>query len=355
MSWLQTLAAELSARGLPGRDRRRILLELQDHIECEPGCEERLGDPRELAASFADELATARTRRGALRAFAALALAAVVLAISQLAIGAAGGYRGYSTGISMWLFFPALIGMLIAPQVALVAGSLAALRAVRRRRVAGLPAAEIDLIGRRARLALLAGIATVAGLGLYLVNFSNRFPGWYMGLIGCLSVVSGATLVVAYRGMTDARSIVSRMPGSAGDVYDDLPLLGRRWLRRRPWRLGVIGVLTVGAIVTVFFAHAESSVQEGLERGIVEALAAALGFLLFGRTVGLIPSRAAQPALAAPARLAGDHDRALAEHILRDGYAAGQLTLDQLSARLSAVHAAATVGELREALRGLHD
>ena len=54
MSWLDTLAGELRARRVPRRERARILLELRDHIECEPGCEERLGDPRELAITFAD-------------------------------------------------------------------------------------------------------------------------------------------------------------------------------------------------------------------------------------------------------------------------------------------------------------
>jgi DUF1707 SHOCT-like domain len=355
MSWLETLAAELSARGVPARERRRILLELHDHIECEPGCEDRLGDPRELAGSFADQLATARTRSGALRAFGALALAAAVLAISQLAIHAAGGYPGYSNGLSTWLFFPALIGMLVAPQVALVAGSLAALRTVLRRHVAGIPAAEIDLIGRRSRIALLSGVATVAGLELYLINFANRFPGWYLSLIGGLAAAAGVTLVLALRDMRRAQAIVSTMPGTAGDVYDDLPLLARRWLQRRPWLLGAIGTLIVGAATTLFFAHAERSLQEGLQRGIVEALAAALGFLLLGRSVGLLPGPVAQPMLAAAGRLASDQDRALAEHILRDGYAAGQLTVDELSARLSAVHAAGTVGELRQALRGLRD
>ena len=134
-----------------------ILLELDDHIECEPGCEDRLGDPRELAVKFADELATSRARRSALHAFVALALTAVALATSQLAIEAAGGYPGFTNGISLLLFFPALVGIFFAPQVALVTGSLAALRAIRRRRTPRLPAAEIGLITRRARIALLAG------------------------------------------------------------------------------------------------------------------------------------------------------------------------------------------------------
>ena len=105
------------------------MLEFEDHIDCEPGCEERLGDPRELAA-------------------------------------------GFDSGLSLALFVPAFFGMFLAPQVALVAGTLAALRALRRRRVRSLPASEIGLIGRRTRVVLLAGFATVAGLELYAVDFS---------------------------------------------------------------------------------------------------------------------------------------------------------------------------------------
>lgn len=297
MSWLEALAADLEARGVPARERRRILLELHDHIECEPGCEDRLGDPRELAASFADELATSRTRSIAYRAFGALALTAAALTISQLAIHAAGGYPGYSNGLAMVIFFPALIGMLFAPQVALVAGTLGALRAVRRRRVTGLPAAEIGLIGGRMRVALLAGLATVAGLELYVIDFAQRLPVWYLAVVGGLAAVAGVALFMTFRGLTRSQAIVSTMPGAAGDVYDDLPLLGRRWLRRHPWTLGLVGALIVGAAATLFFAHAESSLQEGLQRGVVEALAAVIGFLLLGRAVGLMPERADQPAL----------------------------------------------------------
>lgn len=122
MRWLERLADELAVLGVRGRERRRILLELHDHIECDPGCEDRLGAPRELAASFADELATDRARRSAFNAFGALAIAAAALIVSQLAIGHAGGYPGFTNGLSVVLFMPAAIGILIAPQVALVAG-----------------------------------------------------------------------------------------------------------------------------------------------------------------------------------------------------------------------------------------
>ncbi len=367
MNWLDTLAAELDARRVPRRERVRILAELRDHIECEPGCEERLGDPRELAISFADELATFRVRLSAFQTFGALALAAAALIVSQLVLASAGGHPGFANGISPLLFFPALVGMVFAAQVALVAGSLAALRSVRLRQVQRLPTAQIDLIARRARVGALAGLATVWGLVLYLVDFSLRLPGWYIGLVGGLAAVAGVALYAAATTVNRAQAIVSASPGTAGDVYEDVPVIGWRWLRRRPWRLGAVGSLLVAVAVTVFTAHAERSLQEGLERGVVEGLAAAVGFALLGRAVGLTSSRAdrsgsagswpveggGEAILGPLARLASDADRTRAELVLRDGFARGQLTLDELSVRLSAVHDADTVGQVRDALNGL--
>ena len=223
MSWLDDLSGELRARRVPRRVRHRILLELRDHIACEPGCEDRLGDPRELAVSFADELATSEARGSAFGTFAALAVAALVLIVSLITLGRFAHYPGYSNGISTLLFFPALLGMVVAPQVALVAGTLAAWRALRRRRVASLPADEIGLIHRRARVALAAGFATMAGLELYVVDFSERLPAWWLGLVGGLAAVAGVGLFAAARTLVRARAIVSGAQGQAGDIYDDLP------------------------------------------------------------------------------------------------------------------------------------
>ncbi|HUB05300.1 MAG TPA: hypothetical protein VMA76_09515 [Solirubrobacteraceae bacterium] len=292
MSWLEDLSGELYSRGVTRRDRVRIVAELSDHIACEPGCEERLGDPRMLAGSFADELATAKARTSAFAAFAALALAAIVLIVSQITLARFAHYPGYSNGISPALFLPAIIGMLVAPQVALVAGTLAAWRALRRRRVASLPAEEIALIHRRTRVALAAGFATMAGLELYVVDFSERLPAWWLGLTGALAATAGAGLWATARTLSRARTIVSGEGGSAGDIFEDLPVLGWSWLRSRPWLLGALASLTVGLAIGAFEAHAEHSVAEGIQRGGFEGVAAALGFVLLGRAVGARPPRA---------------------------------------------------------------
>jgi hypothetical protein len=288
MTWLDRLAAELSARGLTGASRRRILVELRDHIECEPGCEERLGDPRELAAGFADELATARARRSAFHVFAALSVAAVALVGSQVALASL-GYPGFKNGLTVVLFIPALIGLFVAPQVALVAGTLAALRAVRRRRETTLPAAELALIRRRARVALGAGYGVVGGLGLYMINFGQVLPVWWLALVGGLSALAAGALFAAATSLARAGSVISAAGGGAGDVFDDLPLIGVRWLRVRPWLLGSAASVAAGIVFTVFEAHAEHSWIEGIQRGAFEGLAAGVGFALLGRAIGVRP------------------------------------------------------------------
>lgn len=295
--WVEDLSLELHARGVPARERARIVAELTDHIACEPGCQERLGDPAALARTFADELASARTRRSALHAFAALAVAGIVLAGSLLALTRA--HPGYDSGISLALFFPALLGMFIAPQVAMVSGTLAALRAVRRRRARALPAAEVRLIARRARVALVAGLAAMAGIELYVIDFAHRLPAGRLAGVGGLAAVAAGGLLAAWRSLSRAAAVTVAGPGEPGDVYDDLPIPARAWLRRRPWALGLIGSVAVAVAMAAFEAHAEHSLAEGIQRGAVEGLAAAVGFACLGRAVGLVsprPRRTPHPA-----------------------------------------------------------
>jgi hypothetical protein len=220
MSWLDELSLEPHARGVPRRERARI--------------------------------ATAEARRSAFATFAALAVAAVVLIVSQVTLARIARYPGYANGISMLLFFAAVLGMLVAPQVALVGGTLAAWRVLRRRRVAILPAREA--------------------------------ASW-LGLIGGLAAVAGLGLIAACRTQLRARAIVSDAAGQAGDIYDDLRVLGWDWLRTRPWLLGALASVAVGLALGAFEAHAEVSIIEGIQRGLFEGAAAALGFLLLGRAI----------------------------------------------------------------------
>jgi Domain of unknown function (DUF1707) len=357
MTWLDRLADQLAARGVTGKDRRRILAELQDHIDCEPGCESRLGDPQDLAASFADELATDRARRAALDVFVALALAAIALLVSQLTIAHAGGYPGFTHGLSLALFVPAAVGMFVASQVALVAGTLAALRAVRRRRARTLPAAETALIRRRAWIGLFGGLATVLGLELYVVDFSSVLPAWWLALVAGLAGVAGVALLAAAKRLVGAGAIIAGTGGPPGNVFDDVPSIDWRWLRRRPWRLGAIASLTVFLAMTLLGWHAEHSLIEGIERGVIEGLAAAAGFALLGRAIGVAGAARPTAELAwsdvTMTRLVADEDRSRAELVLRESFGHGRLSLAELTARVTAVHDARTIADLHAALSGL--
>ncbi|MEA2372362.1 MAG: hypothetical protein QOH12_2756 [Solirubrobacteraceae bacterium] len=284
MTWTEDLAAELGRHGISGRRRRAILLEIEDHIACEPACVSRLGDPRALAVEFADELAAESARRGARAAFGALSLAAVALIASQVAIGRAGGYPGIDNGRSLVVGLLASLCMVVAPQVALVAGSLGLLRSLRRRREPVLPAGEVRLLRRRTWVGLGGGLATSIALGVDVVNFSEIQPAWYVGLIGGLAGLSVVGLAAAAASLRSTGELVVSTTGPAGDVFDDLPLLAR--LRDRPWRLCGLVAGGVGLAMTLAEWHAERSLAEGLQRGIFEGVAAAAGFALLGRAIG---------------------------------------------------------------------
>ncbi len=284
MTWTEDLADELGRRGISGRRRQAIVLEFEDHIACEPACVSRLGDPRLLAREFADELAAESARGGARTAFGALSLAAVALITSQVAIGGAGGYPGIDNGRSLVVGLVASLCMVVAPQVALVAGSLGLLRALRRRREPVLPAGEVRLLRRRTWVALGGGLATSLALGVDVVNFSAIQPAWYVGLVEGLAGLSVVALGAAAASLRRTGDLVVSRTGPAGDIFDDLPVLRR--LRDRPWQMCAIVAGGVGLAMTLAEWHAERSLAEGLQRGIFEGVAAAAGFAVLGRAIG---------------------------------------------------------------------
>jgi len=284
MTWCDKLAEELERRGVPARRREAIVLEIEDHIACEPASVTRLGDPRELAGEFADQLGAHGARGATAWVFGALTVTAIALIASQLAIGPAGGYPGYDHGRSVVLVSVAVLGMFVASQVALVAGSLALLRVLRHRREPVLPRAEIGLVRSRAWVGLGGGLACAVGLELYVVNFTAIMPAWYLGIVGGLAGLATLALSAAGMRLRATGGVVVATDGPAGDIFDDLPPL--RGLRGRPWRLCGLVAGGVGLAMTGAVWHAERSLAEGLERGVVEGGAAAIGFLALGRAIG---------------------------------------------------------------------
>jgi len=288
MSWLSEFEDELTARGIRPAARERLVAEFADHLACEQGSSTRialtrLGAAREIAGQYADELAADDARGGALGVFAALSCAAIALVVEQVTLGRV-GYPGFNHGYSAALALIAIAAVVLGSQVALVAGSLAAWRAVCRRREAVLPAAEIALLRRRCSIGLSAGLVTTAGLLGYVVNFSSVLPVWWLVLSGTLAAGAAAALVAARQALARSSSTLALASGPPGDLFDDIPPL--RGLRAHPLRLCLLAALGTGGLVTLAEWHAEHSLAEGVQRGIFEALALTVCFALLGRAIG---------------------------------------------------------------------
>ena len=285
MSWLSEFDDELAARGIRSAARERLVAEFSDHLACEQGSSTvtRLGAAREIAGQYADELAADDARHGAFGVFAALTCAAIALIVEQVTLGRI-GYPGFDHGLSSVLALAALAAVVIGSQVALVGGTLAAWRALRRRRETMLPAAEVALLRRRSAVGLGAGLVTTVGLMAYVVNFIGVLPAWWLALSGTLALGATAALAAGWQAHAHSARTVVLAPGPAGDLFDDLPPL--RALRGHPVRLWILSVLATGGIVTIGVWHAEHSLAEGLQRGVFEALALSAGFALLGRVIG---------------------------------------------------------------------
>jgi hypothetical protein len=288
VSWLREFEAELERRRVRPAVRGSLLAELADHIACEqaeqPQVEAtRLGGARETAAQYADELAAEDARRGAFGAFAALACAAGAFVASQVALARV-GYPGYNHGYSTLLGLVAIVAVIVGSQTALVCGTLAAWRALRRRGETTMPAAEIELVNRRSRVGLGAGFVTMGGLALYVVDFAGALPSWWLLTSGALVALASGALLFAWRAVARGSGTLVLASGPAGDIYDDIAPL--RPLRGHPLGLWALVAIAVGGAVTAFEWHAEHSLAEGLQRGGVEVLALSIGFALLGRAIG---------------------------------------------------------------------
>ena len=268
--FIQRLDHELANRGVRRSMRRRIALEYADHLACDPAAEARLGDPTELAGEFAAELAADDARRVARDAFVALALAGLALVAGQLTISAAGGYPGYNNGLSTALAVPTILTILIAPQIALVAGSLSALRAFRVRGRRRLPDAEVALIHRRSEVAIGAGLALCAALLLYAIDHAQQMAGWWVALQIGLATAAALALIWVAAQARRSRQTTGAVPGPSGGIVDDVPPLALVAAHRRA--ACITAALLAGAAGTVLGGAAERSLLEGLERGTFEAI-----------------------------------------------------------------------------------
>jgi len=286
--WLREFEEELAARHVRRPLRERLVAELADHLACEEGDGTRIeltriGAARAIADQYADELASHDARRGAFISFAALAVTAVAMAVGTAGTGRS-QYPGFNHGFSAVLALLAIAAIVFGSQVALVSGLLATWRALRRRSVAAMPAAEVALLRRRTTVALGSGTAVAVGLVAYRINFIDVQPAGWLALGGSLAGCAIVALAVAWSALVRSSATVTAVVGPAGDLYDDIPPL--RPLRGHPARLCAGLTLLSGLGMTLVEWHAERSLSEGLQRGAVEALGFLVCFVALSRAIG---------------------------------------------------------------------
>jgi hypothetical protein len=273
--YLDRLRRELTAVGIRGARRARILDELADHLACDPIAE--LGDPGVLATQFADELGTSLARAAAFRAFAALAVTGAILVARLLTMGALNRIDG-----SVPDTFGLLAGV-IAGQVAFAAGSLALLRAWRLRRQPSIPGAEATILARRAGIGLVAGaVATIAvPLRAAVSPHATSGPSWLSAVAVAVALVplllAGPSLVLSAR-------LRPTGEGPAGDLLDDLPPL--RTAVRTPTNFALAFAAAL-VVATTLAGIAGNDPYDGLARGLLEGGACLAGFGILGRYLGL--------------------------------------------------------------------
>ena len=276
MTYLDELRRELTAHGIRGKTRSRILAEVDDHLREDAGAQERFGSARVVANAFAAELGAQGSRRAAVVAFGALGVAGAVYAVSFVSLAFAGAP---SETLDPALGAVALSVMIVAPQVAFVAGGLALLRALRlRSRV--LPTRELVILKRRTGLALAFGFVTMGALALYAHEFRPTLASWWVMLTYASTLAASSLLLAAAVPTVRAARLRPEMAGGAGDVFDDLGF------RLEPWRFACLVALGVGFAVWLA-GIAQGDPIDGLLRGVFEGLACLGGFAVLGRYLGL--------------------------------------------------------------------
>ena len=277
MSYLDELSRELARRGIRGATRGRILSEVDDHLRSDPDAEDRFGSPAAIANEFAAELGSQASRRAAFVAFAALAAAGAVYAAAFVSQAFA---SPPTETLTPALGAGALAAMVVAPQVAFVAGALALVRSLRRRGRA-MPTAELQVVRRRTSVALASGVVTMGALVLYGREFAPSLAGWWTPATYVSASAAVLLLVAASVPAVRAARFKPELAGSAGDVFDDLGLAGGD-----PWKLACWVAVAVGAAVWLA-GIVQGDPLDGLVRGIFEAAACLAGFAALGRYLGL--------------------------------------------------------------------
>jgi len=288
MSYRDELGRELARAGIGGRLRRRIVAEISDHLSCDPNAD--LGPAQDLARRFADELGTVRARRAAYAGFAALAVAGSLVVAVFAATGQAQIALPKVHAPSQLLFDLGMALTALGGQIAMAAGVLAALRALRRRDAQVVARDEAIVMRRRTAVALLAGLVCMSGVAL-IASEANHALGWWR-TFGLASSAAGAcAIVAALIPLSSALEVLPIAGGPRGDMFDDFGWLTPPPLRGRPW---IVALLLSGGIVVILAAAGivQGDPYDGALRGVLDGLACVAGFALLGSYLGLRPTRA---------------------------------------------------------------
>lgn len=275
--YLDELSRELGMVGIHGAVRKRILAESEDHLRSDVDAPARFGSAAELANQFAAELGARSSRRAAVGAFVALAAAGAVYALSFVGADFAGQPPPDTWPLLAQLMLPVVI---VAPQVAFVAGSLALVRTLRRRERV-LPSAELTVINRRTGVALSAGLVTIVALAILAVELRDASADWWVAVTLVGASIAAPLLVLASIPLMRASRLRPQVAGSAGDVFDDIG-----FGRTGPLRFALLVSIAVGVVV-LLAAAAQGDPFDGTVNAAGEALACLSGFALFGRYLGL--------------------------------------------------------------------
>jgi hypothetical protein len=279
VTWLGEFERSLEGIRMPLNRRRRIYRELEDHLSCDPTASDRLGDPRELASRFADEVGTSLSRRASYAAFFALAPLGVLFGLLFALQGAA----------NLGSTDPNLVGpaVIFGTQIAFVGGMLALLRVYRLRGEAVFPGAQARILLRRSGLGLAGGLLTVAGIVAGALQVSEHVASWYLILVYATVAIGAISLTLAGVTLVRATRFEPVAPGPVGgDLASDIGPIVPMALRSDPWRLA----LSIVAVVAICIAAAgivQGDPFDGLARALADALACLAGFLLLGRWLGM--------------------------------------------------------------------
>jgi hypothetical protein len=285
VSYAEELSRELGAVGIRGRLRDRITAEVRDHLECDPSAE--LGRPAAVAAQFADELGTVRSRRAAFGAFGALAFAGVLFAVAGVT-----AVSGFPHGHPHSALAAAIgVGMAaLGAQIAFVAGVSAVIRGLRRRTAVSVSRAEAVILVRRTGTALLAGAIGVAGLALVAVEYDRGVASSRTTVALVLIAAAAVGLLGVIPAVMSAARVRPTGAGAAGDIFDDLGRLVPNSLRGHVWLFALTVTGLVVVLVTVAGVGANDPF-DGAARGVADGIACLGCFAVLGRYLGLRPSR----------------------------------------------------------------